>query len=302
MKDIIYVEKHHFVTVRENSIKFRNVVDKTEKFFLFDEVECIFFDNPKSYFSQKLVIKCVERHIPLIFCDGKHAPLTELSTNFRSVNRLNRLTLQLQLLMRTKDRLWKKIVTHKIFNQAKCLENNMIYSNKVKELIAISKEVKQGDTTNREALAARIYFKSLYGDKFKRGRYTDVVNSALNYGYAIIRAFIKIELVYHGFEMSIGIKHRSKENPFNLADDIIEVYRPFVDNLVYDLVYNNKIKELDKDSKKVLLNILYEKCIVDKKIIRLLDSIKMTITSLIKCYEDNSPAPITLPLMIGVES
>ena len=65
--------------------------------------------------------------------------------------------------------------------------------------------------------------------------------------------------------MSLGIKHHSKENPFNLADDIIEVFRPFIDNIVYDIVFKNNIKTFDINEKKLLLNVLYEKCIIDKK-------------------------------------
>ena len=67
MKDVIYVENHYFVTVKENSIKFRNVIDKSEKFYLFEEIEAIIFDHYKSYFSHKLVIKCIENDIAIIF-------------------------------------------------------------------------------------------------------------------------------------------------------------------------------------------------------------------------------------------
>lgn len=302
MKDIIYVERHHFVTVKEDSIKFKNLIDKTSKYFLLNEVEALIFDNSKSYFSQYLVMKCIEYHIPIIFCDEKHSPLTEINMNFRSQVRLKRLTLQLQILSKTKDRIWKKIVSKKILNQAKCLENNMIFSSKVKELEALSKEVSLGDRNNREALVARIYFRSLYGDKFKRGRYEDTINAALNYGYSIIRTFIRTQLSYHGFEMSMGIKHYSSQNPYNLSDDIIEVYRPFVDNLVFDIVYNQKIENFESHTKQQLLNILFTKCIVDKKIVYLSDSIKLTVQSLIQCYEQNSPTPLCLPQMIGVES
>lgn len=71
MKDVIYVENHYFVTVKENSIKFRNVIDRSEKFYLFEEIEAIIFDHYKSYFSHKLVIKCIENDIAIIFCDKK---------------------------------------------------------------------------------------------------------------------------------------------------------------------------------------------------------------------------------------
>lgn len=299
MKDVIYVENHYFVTVKENSIKFRNVIDKSEKFYLFEEIEAIIFDHYKSYFSHKLVIKCIENDIAIIFCDKKHSPLTQLISSYGMTHRLQRIQSQFQLSGRTRDRIWKKIVVNKIINQSKCLENNL-HNENVKLLVNLAKDVSTGDKSNKEAQAARIYFKDLYGKQFKRGRYNDIINSGLNYGYSILRSFIKKELALHGFEMSLGIKHQSKENPFNLADDIIEVFRPFVDNIVYEIVFKNNIKTFDINEKKLLLNVLYEKCIIDKKVVRLLDSVKIVVQSLIKCYDENAPTPLSLPKMIEV--
>ncbi|MCE5772838.1 type II CRISPR-associated endonuclease Cas1 [Staphylococcus pseudintermedius] len=299
MKDVIYVENHYFVTVKENSIKFRNVIDKSEKFYLFEEIEAIIFDHYKSYFSHKLVIKCIENDIAIIFCDKKHSPLTQLISSYGMTHRLQRIQSQFQLSGRTRDRIWKKIVVNKIINQSKCLENNL-HNENVKSLVNLAKDVSSGDKSNKEAQAARIYFKDLYGKQFKRGRYNDIINSGLNYGYSILRSFIKKELALHGFEMSLGINHRSKENPFNLADDIIEVFRPFVDNIVYEIVFKKNINTFDVNEKKLLLNVLYEKCIIDKKVVRLLDSVKIVIQSLIRCYEENTPTYLLLPKMIEV--
>lgn len=271
MKDVIYVENHHFVTVKENSIKFKNVIDKTEQFFLFEDVEAIIFDHNKSYFSHKFVIKCIENNIAVIFCDNKHSPLTQLISDYGMVNRLKRIQSQYIFSGRSKERIWKKIVVGKIMNQARCLENN--YKNvSAKTLVEMSKEVKPND----------------------------IINSGLNYGYSILRSFIKKELAVHGFEMSLGIKHHSNENPYNLADDIIEVFRPFVDNIVYNMVKKDGIEVFESEEKKLLLNVLYEKCIIDKKIVRLLDSVKVMISSLIRCYEENTSSYILIPKMIEV--
>lgn len=300
MKDIIYVENHYFVTATANSIKFKNVVDKSEKYFPIDEVEAIIFDYSKSYFSQKLVIRCIEHNILILFCDLKRSPVTEVISEFKKVSKLKTIQSQFQFAGRSKDRVWKKIVSRKIFNQAKCLGNNTNNHLKVSELMEIAKSVKVGDRENREALAARLYFKMMFGEQFKRGRYDDVINASLNYGYSILRSFIKKELALHGFEMSLGIKHYSLENTFNLADDIIEVYRPFVDNIVYELVVNLQSEVFDIEEKKKLLNVLYEKCIIDKKVVYLLDGIKVTTASLLNCYQNNSPTDIKLPKMIEV--
>ncbi|WP_242680155.1 hypothetical protein [Staphylococcus sp. 191] len=108
MKDIIYVENHYFVTVKNESIKFKNVVEKNEKFYLLEEIEALIFDMPRSYLSQKLIIKCIEYNILILFCDLKHSPTTEIISNFGMLNRLQRIQHQLQLLSKTKDRIWKR--------------------------------------------------------------------------------------------------------------------------------------------------------------------------------------------------
>ena len=105
-------------------------------------------------------------------------------------HRLQRIQSQFQLSGRTRDRIWKKIVVNKIINQSKCLENNL-HNENVKLLVNLAKDVSTGDKSNKEAQAARIYFKDLYGKQFKRGRYNDIINSGLNYGYSILRSLLK---------------------------------------------------------------------------------------------------------------
>ncbi|MEJ7542107.1 type II CRISPR-associated endonuclease Cas1 [Staphylococcus intermedius] len=285
MKDIIYVENHHFVSVKGESIKFKNIIDKTERYFLLDDVEALIFDSHKSYFSQNLILKCIENDIAILFCDYKHSPVTQILSNFGMVKRLQRIQSQLQFSAKSKDRIWKKIVVCKILNQAMCLENNTQRSQITQYMKALTKEVRGRDVTNREAVAARVYFNHLYGPDFKRGRFDDAINAGLNYGYAVVRSFIKKELALHGYEMSLGIKHQSLENPFNLVDDLIEVYRPFIDSKVYELIFKDNIQVFSLEEKKALIRVLYEPCIVDKKIMKLLDSVKLTTSSLNQCYK-----------------
>lgn len=123
-----------------------------------------------------------------------------------------------------------KTVQAKICNQAKCLEINEI--DEAKTLFAIAKNVASGDSSNREGYAARLYFKLLFGTDFTRDDESNI-NAALNYGYAILRSYIAKTIVAYGLEPSLGIHHKSQLNQFNLADDIIEPYRPIVDNFVY---------------------------------------------------------------------
>lgn len=123
-------------------------------------------------------------------------------------------------------RLWQQVVIQKIRNQALCLQ--LLELDGHEELLRMCKEVQSGDRTHVEAKAAAYYFRCMYGLGFSRGN-DHIINSALNYGYAIIRGMIARSIICYGLEPSIGIFHHSELNNYNLADDMIEPFRPLVD-------------------------------------------------------------------------
>ena len=142
--------------------------------------------------------------------------------------------------------------------------------------------VKSGDNDNREGAAAKLYWKLLFDNNFSRNRDGHEPNNLLNYGYTILRAAVSRSLIGSGLLPAFGIFHRNRYNAFPLADDIMEPYRPFVDEIVYQLYHKGKIA-LDKDVKANILRLLYIDCQF-QKICRPLD-IALTITSasLVKC-------------------
>lgn len=300
MKDIIYVEHQNFVSVTDNSVKCVNLIDKKEVFFPIDEIEILVFDNVKSYFSSRLIERCMQENIGILFCDQKHAPLSMLISEYGHSQRLKRLESQLRMTQKEKNRIWRKIVISKINNQADCLKNAADKKVEADYLKMMSKQVDEGDHQNKEAYAARRYFFSLFGPNFRRGRFDDAINAGLNYGYALVRAIIKKELAFHGFEMSIGIHHDSKENPFNLSDDIIEPFRPFIDECVYEYIYCNNVIEFTIQEKKKLLEIFFEKCVIDGKACSIADAVKVTCASLIACYDNKSSSYLRLPSFVEV--
>lgn len=300
MKDIIYVEKKHFVSVKNTSLRFVNVITKSEKFIPLSDVSVIVFDNSDSYFSNRLISTCLKEEIMLLFCDSKHAPSGFVTSPFGHYQRLKRITEQLQLDRKTKNRLWRKIVMSKINNQAACVNLFAHKQERANFLKMISKQVTEGDPDNREAQAARLYFRELFGSDFRRGRFNDVINASLNYGYAIIRAAIRKELAIHGFEASLGIHHESTENPFNLSDDLIEPYRPFVDGYVYEFILKSGVTVFEIEAKKQLLQLLLDSCVIDGKVCAVSDAIKITIQSLITCFGERSASNLKLPYFVEV--
>lgn len=298
MKDVIYVEHSHFVTVKNDSLKFRNLITKEERYILFDDVEVLIFANQRCSLSHTVIQQCLVRQVTLLFCDERQSPIAQLTTDYGHSQRLKRLRSQINVTTRVKDRLWRKIVMAKIVNQGNCLRYIADAEEAGIELRNLSKEVTEGDRNNREAYAARRYFYTLFGEGFKRGRYDDPINSGLNYGYALIRALIRKELAFHGFEPSIGIHHESAENPYNLSDDLIEAYRPLVDVLVYENLFKTKCDAFEISEKKALLKIFFEKCVIDGGVTTVTDAIHRTVESLISCLEKNSSAKLLLPYFI----
>ena len=189
-------------------------------------------------------------------------------------------TAQIEASLPTKKNCWKQVIEQKIYNQALVLEK---YGHNSRYLEKISKEVKSDDSTNREGVAAKIYWNELFGNDFVRSREGIEPNNLLNYGYTLLRAAVARALMGSGLLPAFGIFHRNRYNAFPLADDIMEPYRPYVDEIVYHM-YINGIKNLDKEAKSRLLNLLFADTVFSKVTRPLEVGLTTTTASLAKCY------------------
>ena len=301
MQNIIYVERYYFVTTNDYGFRFFNVIDKKAKIIPFEDVSYLIFDNERTYFSQKLINDAMTNNVGLLFCDQHHSPMTMMMNEYHQNRHLLKLQQQINLSSRTRDRIWRKIVIAKITNQVSCLENVKGRCMTTNLLNSLKSNIKDGDPSNREAYAAKVYFHELFGKDFKRGRFSDITNASLNYGYAILRSLIQRDLVMHGLEPCWGIHHKSVNNYFNLSDDILEPFRSFVDYYVWNHILNDETYEsFDLNAKKTLVNILLMKCIIDHKIYTLPDAIDLIIDKFLKCLDMNSAASLSLPVFIEI--
>lgn len=141
---------------------------------------------------------------------------------------------------------WQQIITHKIRNQRLLPER--LDNSAATELLHYELEVLSDDLTNREGTAAKVYFTALFGPGFRRG-VSDETNAALNYGYKILASTINRMLCSHGYNLALGIHHRSRKNPFNLTYDLIEPWRPLIDQIVCE----NPGREMDWEYKKLFI-------------------------------------------------
>jgi CRISPR-associated protein Cas1 len=192
--------------------------------------------------------------------------------------------MQIALSALKKDILWAQTVRRKIFNQG-CVAKKYNLS-LGKDLVKWSKEVKRGDPCNLEAQAARAYFTVFTMDEmrpFHRSPTGPMPNSALNYGYAILRAAVARALVSSGLNCMIGIHHHNQYDPYCLADDIMEPYRPFVDMLVLEnYSIFEKSDELTPEMKRVLLGLLVMDVEIGKMRRPLMNALTLTAASIVR--------------------
>lgn len=219
--------------------------DDTVKVHL-SEISSIILQTMQVYISAYLLSELAKNKISLVTCDEKCNPIGEYLPLYGAHNVSGRVSDQLLWGEPIKKRVWQRVVKDKIEQQAKFLKTRD-YIEASHALSNISSEVRSGDTTNREAQAARVYFSTLFGANFSR----DIdcpVNAALNYGYAILLSMVNREIVSRGYLTQCGICHRNEYNQFNLACDLMEPFRPVVDQLVGD----NLAGEFDRVMRRVL--------------------------------------------------
>ena len=257
-----------------------------------EDIGFVLIDNPMVSITMPLINALADNNVALIFCDEKSMPnamLQNLDTHSLQCEILNK---QIAIGEVLKKNLWKQTIEAKIKNQSKLLMKLGKDGNVLKPYYS---NVKSGDADNREGAAARIYWMRLFGNDFVRDRNFPGINSLLNYGYTILRAATTRALMGSGLLPAIGIFHHNRSNAFPLADDIMEPYRPYVDEIVYDM-FNDGITELNQKSKSSLLHVLFCDTHFSKVTRPLSIALTITAASLVKCYSKEMNK-ISYPLM-----
>lgn len=289
----IFIENEAAMKIKNNQL----IIDNGNVYsFPVEDIRSIVIDNQQTTLSAKLISSLADEGVCVIITNDKHIPSCELvpvATYHRLIKRIN---IQFSQSKPKLKRIWQKIVVSKIENQAVCLRINKIDEDE--KLLSLSKSVLSGDSSNREGYAASIYFKLLFGKGFTREQ-ENSVNAALNYGYAIIRSFIAKTIICEGLEPSLGIHHKNQLNQFNLADDVIEPFRPVVDNFVYQN-YKDMCEEFNSFQKAELVRLLNCKIIVDDKYCSLSHAVELMIQSIVYSFE-HEEINLKLPRIVNTD-
>lgn len=250
-----------------------------------EDIGIVVLDNKQITITSGLLEALLENNCSVITCDSKSMPTGLMLPLYGNTTQNERFREQLNSSLPLRKQLWQQTIQAKINNQASVLKD--CKGEEVKCMNVWASDVRSGDPDNLEARAAAYYWKSMFGDidGFTRQREGIPPNNLLNYGYAILRAIIARGLVTSGLLPTLGIHHHNRYNAYCLADDIMEPYRPYVDELVFQLVqkYGEK-SELTKEIKTYLLSIPTLDVVIGGKRSPLMIAVGQTTVSLYKCF------------------
>ena len=229
-----------------------------------------------------------EHNVAVVVCDRTHVPTAQLIPYSANTVSAESTEAQLAATDAVQGRLWKLVVRQKIRNQASLMRR--LGASQWKRLESLADEVKNHDPLNCEAQAARIYFQSLAPEGFVRDRDGGWPNAPLNYGYAILRAAVARAIVGSGLVCFKGVHHHNRYNPFALADDVMEPYRPFVDQYIFGSVkpFDVPMRELTKEMRARLLEMLTCDVKMGDMKSPLMVALSRTTASLVRYYKKES--------------
>ncbi len=246
-----------------------------------EDIGFLVIDHPEIYLSIPAMNLMIENNTSVIICNTNHLPngmfLNLNSHHIQQEIFKNQINASAPL----KKQLWQQTVVEKITNQGIFLQK---ITSKNNNFDFLASKVLSGDSSNMEGVAASFYWKVLFEQKFKRERFGDYPNNFLNYGYAILRAATARALSGSGLLNTLGIHHKSKYNAFALADDIMEPFRPVVDEKVAEIMQNYTEQELNTQIKAELLQILTRTVYFKDEKSPLMVALQKTASSLQQCY------------------
>ncbi len=230
-------------------------LEETSKIFI-DEIHTLIIESTAVSLTAALLNELTKNKVKIIFCDEKRNPSSELIGYYGSHDTSAKYRSQISWSQSIKEKVWTEIVREKIKNQSKLLKE--LGHEEYVMLEEYYKQVELFDTTNREGHAAKVYFNALFGKGFSRSD-EEPINSALNYGYAILLSAINREIVSMGYMTQFGLFHDNMFNQFNLSCDLMEPFRIFVDRKIISM----NIGELDSKAKLRIIEAMNDTIDID---------------------------------------
>jgi CRISPR-associated protein Cas1 len=289
----LHVSRATRLSLADNQIVAKQ--DDAEARVSIEDIAWIVLDSPQVTLSTALISACMDAGVVVVTTDRTHTPSGLMLPFHRHHRQAEMAELQVGLSAPLKKRLWQTIVRIKIENQSANLEACGLDATPLR---AMAHLVGSGDPDNTEARAARAYWPRLFAD-FVREDDSDKRNALLNYGYAVVRSAVARALVAVGLIPAFGLNHASVTNAFNLADDMVEPFRPFVDNQVWRLTAKGTVKEgqTTVEERRLLASILTETAVFGAETVSLLTATEQAAESLVRAMQTSSATVLQMPRM-----
>ena len=294
IKKTIYLGNPYYVCVKDKQLELqvpegKGIDQILTKKIPIEDIGILILDHQQITLTHTVMQQIAAHNIALVSCDANHLPASMLMPLEGHNTQQERFRNQIEASEPLKKQLWQQTIKYKIRNQAALL-NKKGFTQESKGLLQFANDVNSGDTNNLEGRAAAVYWKTIYSgliQDFTRDRFGMYPNNLLNYAYAIIRATVARSLVGSGLLPTLGIHHRNKYNAYCLADDVMEPYRIYADEMVYEMLQegNGQELELDKTSKGILLSLPAKEVIINNQRSPMMVALQRTTSSLAQCYE-----------------
>lgn len=271
----------------ETRLNFLIIRGETERRIYINEINTLIIQSTAVSLTAALLSELMRNNVKVIFCDEKCNPSSELLPYYGAHNTSKRVKTQTRWETATKGKVWQAIIKEKIYRQSKLLLSNgfLTESETLNEYAA---DVSEGDTTNREGHAAKVYFNAILPSGVNR-RSNNFINGCLNYGYAVLLSAVNREIVSAGYITQLGVWHDNEFNFFNLGSDLMEPLRPIVDETAIS------IEDGDKDFKRKMANVLNYNAVFAGKNTTLDIAIRQYVKSVLYALEENDVGLITFP-------
>ena len=241
----------------EHRLNYLVIRGEVEKKIAISEINTLILQSTAIALTASLLCELMDNNVKVIFCDKKCNPSSELLPYYGAHNVSGRIKEQIEWSDEIKKQVWREIIIRKITEQSNHL-SDLGYEVESKLLSVYASEVTDGDSTNREGHAAKVYFNRLFGEDGTR-RKESFANTCLNYGYAVVLSAVNREIAACGYLTQLGIWHRNEYNNFNLGCDFIEPLRVFVDRKMLTL------NEATSDYKREMTGLLCLPVLSDEK-------------------------------------
>ena len=220
-----------------------------------EDLGVVIVDDARATYTQSVFLSLLEAGATVLVTGRDHLPAGMMLPFDAHHVQTERHRAQVETSAPVRKRVWQSIVRAKIIQQATVLSH---FTGSHGGLAPMARRVRSGDPDNIEAQAAQRYWPRLFGKEFRRDREAEGVNALLNYGYAVVRAAVARSVVATGLIPSLGVHHRHRNNPFCLADDLLEPYRPYVDWRVRQMAKEAVPSLAERDTRATLLSLLNE--------------------------------------------